>query len=353
MKWDSARVIQLRPSDPLRMGLELLGGPCAVFVGAGTCRLQPRHATGQGFLPEIAACSLNVLITGETGTGKSLLARVIHSLSPAGGQPFVGLNCPSIPATLFESELFGHEKGAFTGADGAVPGYLRLAGEGTILLDEVSEIPVELQAKLLRVIEDKEFVPVGGSKVLPVRARIIATTSTNVKKAMKEGRLRPDLFYRLSELSIHMPPLRERTRRYPLARRTLFGRVLFPIRKAVPRAERRGIAPVVRLPLAWQCARTGRADEAHGSARALPIAGGGCAPRRRTDRTRGRRRACSRRRPEVHQGGHLRGGRTRRDCGRAQSLWLQQDPRRERIEGLLPHAPAQDRQIQDRDVTPA
>ncbi len=164
----------------------------------------------KSLLPKINSSGLNILIRGETGTGKNVLAKLIHSVRRGAQYPFIRVNCPSIPDSLFESELFGHEKGAFTDATCSTPGYFRLAAEGTILLDEVSEIQPHLQAKLLSVIEDKEFIPVGGHKLIPVRANIIATSNLDLEKAVAEGSFRRDLYYRLCEIPIHLPSLRER-----------------------------------------------------------------------------------------------------------------------------------------------
>ena len=164
----------------------------------------------KSLLPKINSSGLNILIRGETGTGKNVLAKLIHSVRRGAQYPFIRVNCPSIPDSLFESELFGHEKGAFTDAKCSTPGYFRLAAEGTILLDEVSEIQPHLQAKLLSVIEDKEFIPVGGHKLIPVRANIIATSNLDLEKAVSEGSFRRDLYYRLCEIPIHLPSLRER-----------------------------------------------------------------------------------------------------------------------------------------------
>jgi transcriptional regulator with PAS, ATPase and Fis domain len=186
------------------------------FAGVEMLGMSPRILEIKSLLPKIAASGLNVLIRGETGTGKNILARLIHNLSRGEQLPFIRVNCPSIPESLFESELFGHEKGAFTDAKSAEPGYFRLAAGGTILLDEISEIQPHLQAKLLSVIEEKQFIPVGGHKQAPVHAGIIATTNQDLEKAVEEGRFRQDLFYRLCEMPIQLPPLRERKEDVPL-----------------------------------------------------------------------------------------------------------------------------------------
>ncbi len=151
-----------------------------------------------------------VLIRGETGTGKELVARALHSAGERRSNPFVGISCTALQPTLLESELFGHEKGAFTGAHTVKIGKLESAGEGTVLLDEIGDMPLDLQAKLLRVLQEKEFERVGGIKSIKLRARIIASTNRNLEEAVKEGKFRKDLYYRLNVVPIELPPLRER-----------------------------------------------------------------------------------------------------------------------------------------------
>jgi two-component system response regulator FlrC len=159
---------------------------------------------------DIANSEATVLITGESGTGKEVLARYIHENSNRENNPFITVNCASIPENLIESELFGYEKGAFTGAVNKKPGKFELADGGTLLLDEIGEIPINLQAKLLRVLQEKEIDRLGGTKKQKVNVRIIATTNKNLKEEVESGNFREDLFYRLNVISIELPPLRKR-----------------------------------------------------------------------------------------------------------------------------------------------
>jgi transcriptional regulator with PAS, ATPase and Fis domain len=151
-----------------------------------------------------------VLIEGETGTGKELVARAIHACSPRASGPFVAINCGAIPKDLMESELFGHKKGAFTSAQKDQIGKFQLAHQGTLLLDEVGEMPSDAQIKLLRVLEEQEFYPVGSSELVRVDVRIIASTNKNLKERMEQKLFRDDLFFRLNVYKIHIPPLRKR-----------------------------------------------------------------------------------------------------------------------------------------------
>ncbi len=164
-----------------------------------------------------AACSsAPVIITGESGTGKERVAQAIHKLSPRSSGPYVPVNCAAIPETLIESELFGHERGAFTGADHSRDGCFKRADGGTLHLDEFIEMRPDLQAKLLRVLEERKVRPLGGSREMPVDVRVLAASNRPLKHAISEGLLREDLFYRLSVFVLELPPLRERIEELPM-----------------------------------------------------------------------------------------------------------------------------------------
>ncbi len=167
-------------------------------------------------IQKVAPARTTVLLLGESGTGKELFARAIHCLSPRKDYPFVPINCAAIPKELLESELFGHEKGAFTGAEARKPGKFDLADKGTIFLDEIGEMDLSLQAKIMRVIQEGEIERVGGLKTIPVDVRVIAATNKDIEKAVSDGTFREDLYYRLSVFPIMIPSLRERVEDIPL-----------------------------------------------------------------------------------------------------------------------------------------
>ena len=173
---------------------------------------------------QVAPTEAPVIILGESGTGKELVARTIHSLSPRGHGPYLGINCAALPAELIESELFGHEKGSFTGADEARKGCFELAQNGTLLLDEFTEMRPELQAKLLRVIEERTLRRLGSNREIPLDVRVLAAANRDIGRALSEGRLREDLYYRLSVFTITMPPLRERADDIPALTHSLLQR---------------------------------------------------------------------------------------------------------------------------------
>lgn len=165
---------------------------------------------------KVAVTRTNVLLLGESGTGKDVVARSIHALSPRAEGPFVAVNCGAIPEALLESELFGHMKGAFTGAVGRHEGLFVAAGGGTLLLDEIGDLPNAMQVKLLRAIQERRIKPVGGVEEVEVDVRIVAATNRDLLLAVEEGRFREDLFYRLNVITVHLPPLRERKEDIPI-----------------------------------------------------------------------------------------------------------------------------------------
>jgi PAS domain S-box-containing protein len=167
-------------------------------------------------LPDVASSDCSVLMQGASGSGKELFAQVLHTLSPRSYGPYIKLNCAALPAALLESELFGYEKGAFTDAKRSKPGQFALAQGGTLLLDEISEMDVSLQVKLLRVLNDGEFRPLGATTSMHADARIIAATNADLERAISEGRFREDLYYRINVINIRIPPLRERPGDIPL-----------------------------------------------------------------------------------------------------------------------------------------
>lgn len=163
-----------------------------------------------GLVDKVATTDATVLITGESGTGKELIAQSIHEKSPRAKAPFIKINCAAIPETLMESELFGYERGAFTGAVTSKPGRFELADSGTLFLDEIGEMSVEMQVKLLRVLQDKSFERVGGLRTIKVDVRLVTATNRDLEEDVKQGRFRGDLFYRLNVVPVELPPLRER-----------------------------------------------------------------------------------------------------------------------------------------------
>jgi DNA-binding NtrC family response regulator len=194
----------------------------------------------------VAPSDVSILITGESGTGKEVIADLIHALSPRSKGKIIKINCAALPRELIESELFGSVKGAFTGAHSDREGLFRQAEEGTLLLDEISEMPVDTQSKLLRVLQDQEVRPVGGKTSYKTNCRIIAATNRKTDEAIKEGKLREDLFYRISAISVHLPPLRERREDIlPLANvflKRFVAQANRPIRQFTPEAAERLVA---------------------------------------------------------------------------------------------------------------
>jgi two-component system response regulator AtoC len=167
-------------------------------------------------LERVAGANLSILITGESGTGKDIIARMLHLYSPWANGPFVKINCPAIPGSLLESELFGYEKGAFTGALGTKPGRVEMAHRGTLFLDEISELAPALQAKLLQLLQDGQFSRIGSQEDTRVEVRVVSATNRELHREIDEGNFRHDLFYRIAAMTIHMPALRERAVDIPL-----------------------------------------------------------------------------------------------------------------------------------------
>lgn len=190
---------------------------------------------------KVAPSSMNIIISGESGTGKELIARAIHRLSKSNSDPFVPVNCGALPESLFESELFGHERGAFTGAIKTKPGLLEFANNGTFFLDEVGELSQSLQVKLLRMLEEKKIRRVGGQNEIDIDVRIISASNRDLSRAVKDKTFREDLYYRLSTMQIEIPPLRERTEDIiPIARhfvQEICKKEDVPVRRISPNAE--------------------------------------------------------------------------------------------------------------------
>jgi transcriptional regulator with PAS, ATPase and Fis domain len=163
-----------------------------------------------GTTERVARTSEPVMITGESGSGKEIIARAVHQFSPRSAEPFIDVNCASLPDNLIESELFGYDRGSFTGAETVKPGFFELASSGTIFLDEIGELDQRMQAKLLRVLDGQPYFRIGGTSKVPVGARVVTTTNLDVTEAVRTGRIRQDLFHRLNVFELRVPPLRER-----------------------------------------------------------------------------------------------------------------------------------------------
>jgi PAS domain S-box-containing protein len=193
-------------------------------------------------LPNIAESECNVTIHGPSGSGKELFAEAIHKLSPRRYGPYIKLNCAALPATLLESELFGYMKGAFTDAKRDKPGLFALANGGTLLLDEISEMDVSLQVKLLRVLANGEYQPLGATRTLKTDARVIAATNADLKRAIAEGRFREDLYFRINVVAVELPPLKDRPEDIPLLVEHFIEKVRAKIRKPVTQATPRTLS---------------------------------------------------------------------------------------------------------------
>jgi DNA-binding NtrC family response regulator len=194
-----------------KMRRALPSGACDRLIGSSG-----RAQVVYDLIRRVAKLNAHVLITGESGTGKELVARAIHNVGTRANEPFVAVSCGAIPETLIESELFGHEKGAFTGSMGTRIGYLEQAGEGTLFLDEIGELSLSTQVKLLRVLQERQFSRLGSNKPIALQARVLFATHRNLPDMVAAGTFRRDLFFRVNVMNIHVPPLRERTEDIPL-----------------------------------------------------------------------------------------------------------------------------------------
>lgn len=203
--------IRLREQIDKRYGLEN-------FIGDSPAMHQVLETIRQ-----VAASRATVLITGESGTGKEVVARTLHNMSPRASNRFVAISCAAIPETLLESEILGHEKGAFTSANATRPGVFELAHQGTLFLDEIAEMPASLQSKLLRVLEDNRVRRIGGSREIPVNVRVLSATNVSIKEYLSSGALREDLYFRLNVFTLQMPSLRERMEDIPLLAQAFLG----------------------------------------------------------------------------------------------------------------------------------
>ena len=216
------------------------GGGSAVFHPPGAPAIVGRHPRLRAavrILERVAVTDSTVLLTGESGTGKELFAHALHAVSPRRDGPFIALNCAAIPETLLENELFGHEKGAFTGADRRQPGRFEAAEGGTLFLDEIAELPLGVQSKVLRVLEERTYERVGGGRTLKADVRLIAATNRDLDAMVQSGELRADLFFRLNVFPIELPPLRERASDVPLLARHLLGEIARRHRTEPPRLD--------------------------------------------------------------------------------------------------------------------
>ena len=201
---------QKRQEDPLTLALKKKLG-LEQFVGENAGFLTEIQK-----IPLVARCDATVLISGETGTGKELCARALHYLSPRSGRPFIPINCGAIPSELIENELFGHKRGAYTGADTLQLGLIHEADGGTLFLDDVECLPLQAQVKFLRLLQEKEYKPLGSTKTYHADLRVVAATNVELEKEVKEGRFRHDLFYRLNIIPLTLPPLRDRRSDIPV-----------------------------------------------------------------------------------------------------------------------------------------
>ncbi|MEF8792764.1 sigma-54-dependent transcriptional regulator [Thiohalorhabdus sp.] len=196
----------------------------------------------------VAPAPSTVQITGESGTGKELVARALHTASPRAEEPFLAVNCAALPGELIESELFGYEQGAFTGAQRARPGKFEEAGNGTLFLDEVGEMPFSMQVKLLRALQEREFTRLGSHRPIPLKARMVTATNRDLQADAEAGRFREDLYYRLNVIPLHLPPLRERAEDIPVLARHFLSRVARQLECHTPSLEPDAVAALQAYP---------------------------------------------------------------------------------------------------------
>ena len=263
---------------------------------------QPCWSSGPAMQPvvsmveRIADSDVGVLLRGESGVGKEVIARELHRRSPRRTKPFVKVNCAALPSDLLESELFGHERGAFTGAGTARVGRFEFAQHGTILLDEIGEMPAALQAKLLHVLQDREFTRLGSNRAVELDVRVLAATNRDLEAMMRAGTFREDLYYRLQVIELRVPPLRERLEEISPLVTFFLVKYAKHYRRPVARPSPALLEALMRVPLAGQHPRAGEHDEA---LRRAP--GGRAHPRRAREAAAGRRRRPRRRRPRPRQ----------------------------------------------------
>jgi two-component system response regulator AtoC len=244
-----AALLKCRQKQELRSENKALREYCEQLTeGLSFLAASPQMLKIRQQILRIAPVDVPVFISGESGVGKEVVARMIHLRSPRREQPFMKENCAAWPDELLESELFGYEQGAFTGAVRAKPGKFELANKGTMLLDEIAEMKPHLQAKLLHVLQDGQYSRLGARSVVKVNVRVVAATNVDVKEAMRSGRFRQDLYYRLNVLSIHIPPLRERTAEIPLLFRHFLAKYSEQYQKPAPEPSKQLLEAALSYP---------------------------------------------------------------------------------------------------------
>jgi transcriptional regulator with PAS, ATPase and Fis domain len=229
-----------------RCAIEVIGEPPDFLFAPEMVGTHPAIMRLKKTLLKIAAYDVSVLVRGESGTGKNVAAAIVHAHSTRAARPFVRINCPSIPELLLESQMFGHDRGAFTDAKESRPGLFRLANGGAVVLDEISAVPMSTQAKLLQAIEEKRFLPLGGKEMVKVDVRVIATTNDNLERRMREGTFREDLFFRLNEMVVVLPPLRDRASDVAILAEHFFQKYCRQFAKAYHPLEKETVEQLMR-----------------------------------------------------------------------------------------------------------